>query len=376
MNSGRIKILHAVISLNPGGMENGIANIARALPPEAFEIHVCCLESSGAFAARLPQPENVHVLHKPPGFSPRAVWDLHRVIRRVQPHIIHTHNLGPLIYAGLLKNLGCRTPLLHGEHHLLTAEECSPRRLRQRAWFYRSCAQIHTVAAGVRRQLLELGFPAAKITTLVNGVDSTRFQPGDKSAARQHLGLAAANDFVLGMVGRFVPVKCHTLLIEAFTRLARTHANLQLLLIGAGGSEEQLLRAQAAASAAAARIHFTGFQTDPLPYYHALDALVVPSAQEGMSNVVLEAMACGVPVLANPVGGNLELICHGQDGWLGGLETVEKLQAELERLIPRRDRLAQWGQAARTKIVRHFSLDCMMENYRRLYQTLAGGAPP
>ena len=375
MTRGPLKILHVVISLGPGGMENGIVNVARALPPGEFEVHVCCLETSGAFAARLPQPENVHVLRKPPGFSLRAVRDLHRVIRRVRPHVIHTHNLGPLIYAGLLKNLGCRTPLLHGEHHLLTADECSPRRRRQRNWFYRSCAQVHTVAKSVTAQLLELGFPARKIITLVNGVDSDRFQPADNTAVRRQLGLTAETNFVLGMVGRFIPLKRHTLVIAAFNRLAPANSGLHLLLLGSGGSEENNLRAQAAAGPAAERIHFTGFQNDPLPYYQAMDLLLVASSQEGMSNAVMEAMACGVPVLATPVGGNPELIRHAEDGWLATMDTADQLQTELEHFLREPELLARLGRAARENIIHQFSLDCMMEKYRRLYQTLAGVNP-
>ncbi len=377
MTRGPLKILHVVISLGPGGMENGIVNVARALPPGEFEVHVCCLETSGAFAARLPQPENVNVLRKPPGFSLRAVRDLHRVIRRVQPHVIHTHNLGPLIYAGLLKNLGCRTPLLHGEHHLLAADECTPRRLRQRRWFYHSCRQVHTVAENLRRQLIELGLPESKICTVMNGVDCDRFQPGDRAAARRKIGGVPENALVLGMVGRFAPFKRHTILIEAFSQFAAEHPEAHLLLVGGGGSKETEARAQARASAASARIHFAGFQSDVLPYYQAMDAMVLPSVSgEGNCNAILEAMSCGVPVIAHPVCGNTEVIYHGQDGWLAELDTPEKIKSQVAHLFAQPETLAMLGQASRRKVIEQFRLECMMENYRRLYQTLAGGTAP
>ena len=372
MKTSRLKILHVVISLNPGGMENGVANVARGLSPEEFEIHVCCLERSGSFAQRLPQLENVHVLHKPPGFSPGTIWRLNRLIARLRPDIIHTHNLGPLIYGGLATGFGFLRPLLHGEHHLLQADELTHRRLRQRTVFYRACKKIHTVSGGVREQLLGLGFPAEKIVTLLNGVDYERFQTGDSRAARRQIGVPEAGIF-LGIVGRFIPTKQHRILLEAFTCLARTRSDIHLMLIGGGGSEEKSILRMANASEFAARIHCTGFQNELPPYYQALDLLVVPSFHEGLSNAVLEAMACGVPVLAHPACGTTEVISSGQDGIIADLQTADKLERQLEQLLARPENLPKLGAAARENILRRFSIEIMTERYRQLYQTLAGG---
>lgn len=371
MKNGPLKILHVLHSLNPGGMENGVVNLARRLPPAEFETHVCCLENSGPFAQRLSRSENVHVLHKPPGFSLRAVWKLNRLIRRLRPAIVHTHSLGALIYAGLATTFNRRQLILHGEHILLPPDECQPRRLRQRARFYRQCCQIHAVSDGVRNQLRQLGFPDHKILTLLNGVDTDRFQPGDRTAAREKIGGLPASALVLGIVGRFAPQKGHARLLEVFAELAATRPQLHLLVIGGGGSEEARVRTQALASPAAKQIHFTGFQNDLPPYYQSLDLLVAPSTLEGLSNAVLEAMACGVPVLAHPACGNPEIITAGHDGFLAELDTPAKLHEHLARVLARADALPALGLAARDKIVRQFSLDRMTEQYLQLYRALA-----
>jgi glycosyltransferase involved in cell wall biosynthesis len=367
----RIKILHVLFTLDPGGMENGVVNVARALPADRFEIHVACLERSGAFAQRLQQPENVHVIGKAPGFSLRTVLALARVIRRVQPHVIHSHNLGPLIYGALASGFGKWKPLLQGEHSLLPPHERTARRLRQRHWLYRCCRAVHTVSTGVRDDLLQLGFPETKIVTLRNGVDCARFAPGEKSAARKKINLPE-NTLVLGLVSRFVKGKGHLETIAAFEQLAASRPEVHLLFIGGGGSEEDIVRAAAARSTAAARIHFSGFQNDVTPYYQSLDLLVVASTHEGLSNVVLEAMACGVPALAHPACGNPEVITHGVDGWLGELETPEKLHAQLAEVLSRPERLAALCTAAREKMARDFSIDSMVDKYRRLYEELSG----
>jgi len=145
-----VKILHVVNSLEAGGMENGIVNVARTLEPRGFEIHVACLSGRGAFASRLPAPERVVVLGKGRGFSPGAVWRLTRHLSVLRPDIVHSHNLGALIYSALATLGGRRGILIQGEHSQLTAEERRPYRLHQRRWLYRGCRAIHTVSTSMR----------------------------------------------------------------------------------------------------------------------------------------------------------------------------------------------------------------------------------
>lgn len=372
-SNGRIKVLHVLFTLDPGGMENGVVNVARGLPSDRFEIHVCCLERTGAFARRLPQPGNVYELHRPPGFSLRAVAGLNRLIARVRPHVIHSHNLGPMIYSVLATWFGRTCPVLQGEHTLLTAWECEPRRLKQRQRCYRCCAGIHTVSHNVRRNLINLGFPADRIVTLLNGVDSDRFQPGDRAAARRQIGRLPETGMVLGMVGRFAPGKGHDNLIAAFDRFAAVRPDAHLLLIGGGGSEEPRVRKLAAATGVADRIHFTGHQEDVRAYYQALDLLVFASLHEGLSNAVLEAMACGVPTLAHPAEGNLEVIADGKNGLLRDLRSADNIHLALTEALARPDHLTELGRNARSDAVSRFSLQRMIDNYRQIYEQLSAG---
>jgi glycosyltransferase involved in cell wall biosynthesis len=368
--AGPLKILHVVYLLEPGGMENGLVNVARRLSPAEWDVHVCCLERSGAFATRLPKPAQVYPLERPPGPSLRTVVRLARLIRWLRPEVVHTHNLGPLFYGGLATALGRWVPLLHGEHGQLTEMELSPRRLRQRRWFYRACRKVHTVSRGLRDHLVQLGLPEEKIEVLVNGVDAGHFSPGSRKEARAQLGLPA-DALVLGVVGRFIPSKRHAALIEAFTAARRQFLQAHLLVVGAGGTESEAVAAQVRASAAAERIHLAGFQADPRPFYRAMDVLVAPSIHEGLSNVVLEAMACGVPVLAHTACGNAEVIAAGEDGLLADLGTRELLVNELQKLLASPDRLPALGEQARKKAETQFSLDAMVRGYERIYREVA-----
>ncbi len=201
MAKARTKILHVVFSLEPGGMENGLVNVASRLNREEFEVHVCCLERGGDFIQRLPEPANVSVLHKSSGFSFRTVGKLANVISQVRPNLIHTHNLGPLIYTALATGMGLSRPILQGEHGL-PAPQRAPKFLRQRKIFYRACRRVQTVSQGLRDDLIQLGMPGSKMVVIINGVDTERFVPGDAQRARAEIGLPKEGP-VLGIVGRF-----------------------------------------------------------------------------------------------------------------------------------------------------------------------------
>ena len=102
----KIKVVHIVFSLEPGGMENGLVNVANALNPDEFEIDVCCLTKAGEFRERLPERSKVVVLNKGHGFSWMTVFQLAKALWKLQPDVIHTHNLGPLIYGSLATMAG------------------------------------------------------------------------------------------------------------------------------------------------------------------------------------------------------------------------------------------------------------------------------
>jgi len=361
-----IRVLHVVNSLDPGGMENGVVNIIRALS-EDFEFEVGCLHRKGAFAQRLPKPEIVKVLGKQDGFSFRAIQELALEITRFSPDLIHSHNLGPLIYAALASVGGVRVPILHGEHSQLTPEECSPRRMLQRKVLYRFCRQIHTVSHSQRSELRDKGF--SRVGVIVNGVDSKRFSPGKAEERKIQLGIPP-QAVVVGMVGRFGPFKGHTPLLEAFKSLSVEFSDLHLLIVGGGGPKEEEIR-QKAKEMENERIHFTGFQSDPVSFYQAMDFLIVPSFNEGLSNAVLEAMACGVPVLANAASGQAEVISSGKDGMVIDLGSPEKISAAIRKVLNSKDDLSSWGEAAREKAVREFSLESMVQGYAKLYRTMA-----
>lgn len=366
-----IRVLHVVNSLEAGGMENGVVNIVRGLPGAEFQMQIACLERRGVLAARLSAETSVSVLGKKRGFSPRAAARLAWIISRRRPHILHTHNLGSLIYGSLASFGGRISRILHGEHSALTEDERSERRLNQRRKLYRFCAAVHTVADATRDELRELSLPALELISIPNGVDTTRFQPtADKSSARAQFGLPS-DATVIGLVGRFGPYKGHEPLIEAFEKVAPQFGKLQLLFVGGGGPLEQPIRDRAKSSAFGSRIHFTGFLAEPWSAYHALDWLVLPSTNEGMSNAALEAMASGVPILANDYCGHEQVVVANECGLLRNLRTPPALASALCEILTIPDGGVDFARNARTRVESEFSLARMLERYAQLYRALA-----
>lgn len=371
-----LRVVHVLDSLAPGGLENGVVNVARRLHGSGFQMRAACLRFKGEFVERMPDPGLVEVMGKQGGFTPSAVWNLRRHLIKTRADVAHTHNLGTLVYASLATHGGLLCPIVHGEHGQVQKQELTTKRLWQRRLLFRCCSQVHVVSGSVRENLADLGLASRdSIQVITNGVDCDRFCPPEsKQAARSVLGMAAG-DCVIGIVGRLVALKRHRMLFEAFDVLARTLPNAQLLVVGDGGDDRDDIIAAMRAHPFASRIHWAGHQSDLRPYYQAMDLLAAPSEIEGLSNAVLEAMASGVPVLAHSACGNSEVIRDGSNGFLRELDSVSILAEELAGALARPHILEACGREARLSAQQGFSMESMVAGYASLYRKAAGWKP-
>jgi|JI6StandDraft_1071083.scaffolds.fasta_scaffold00181_40 glycosyltransferase involved in cell wall biosynthesis len=358
-----LKILEVVDSLDAGGMEAQLVALLNRLDPQRFHFHVVCLRHEGVHAARLRDGIQVTALHKADGFRWKVVRQLQGILQDGYD-LVHTHNWAPLVYAALGSRGGLSASLFHGEHAQLTSAEKSWKRLWLRRLLYRSCTGVHTVSAGQRKELQECGLRHQRLVALINGVDTRRFHPAEKSAM----------DRTIGIVARFGSFKRHAALLEAFEKVAANHTEARLLIVGDGGPEKDAVSRLVESSAIRAQITMAGYQSDPVPWYRKMDALVVPSSNEGLSNATMEAMACGVPVLSNDICGAHELLGADEGGWVRNLSTVDKLATELEMLFSvSRDTLIDQGRKGRERVERLFSWDGMAQAYEQAFKDCARG---
>lgn len=185
-----------------------------------------------------------------------------------------------------------------------------PLRRWQIRWALDGARRVVAVSQALATRLAEIGVNAQRTTVLYNGVDLARFSPGHGAQARRAQGYAG-DDQLLLFVGNLKPDKGCVEMLEAFAGLAAIKPRLHLAFVG-DGAMRQVLQARAAELKLNARVRFVGrLGHAELPaWYRAASLLCLPSHAEGTPNVVLEAMACGTPVVATQVGGIAEVLPH------------------------------------------------------------------
>jgi glycosyltransferase involved in cell wall biosynthesis len=200
-----------------------------------------------------------------------------------------------------------------------------PRKMIQ--WAARRAASTITVCQALKDTLLKMGMAETEIRVLRNGVDLNLFRPVPRETARSRLGLMTTT---LLSVGHLTEGKGHDIVIKALLHLPDVE-----LLIAGEGEEEHKLKALASSTGVAPRVRFLGTigQEQLKEYYSAADVFVLASSREGLANVLLEAMACGTPVVATNVGGTPEVISSPEAGVLMEHRTSEALVEAVHTLL-------------------------------------------
>lgn len=244
-------------------------------------------------------------------------WTARRLVADRQLNILDAHFAYPDGYAGALLARWLRLPMtltLRGQE---ARQSASPLRAHLQAALA-GADQVITVSDALRALALQLGESSDRLRVIGNGIDTEKFAPIDRQEARRRLGLPS-NARVLITVGTLIERKGFHRVIEVMPRLLSGHPELHYLVVGGAGPEgdfSQRLKALVQEQGVGNRVHFLGaLAPDRLNVpLSAADVFVLASAYEGWANVLLEAMACGLPVVATDVGGNAQVVRHE---WLG-----------------------------------------------------------
>lgn len=376
-------LMHVLYRFDTGGLENGLVNLINHLPASEYRHMVVALTEITPFAQRVRAADVEFVsLHKTPGHALRLYPRLYRLMRQHRPTIVHTRNIAALEVA--VPAWAAGVPVrIHSEHGRDVGDlDGSNRKLQLMRRLYRPFVS-HYVA--LSRDLAEylverVKVPAPRVTQLYNGVDTVKFKPAEPDAAHPRgWPFADASPWVVGTVGRMQPVKNQVALVEAFIDvLARRPAlrdRLRLVLVGDGPLREQCA-ARLAAAGAQDLAWLPGDRDDVASIMRALDCFVLPSLAEGISNTVLEAMASGLPVIATDVGGNADLVAHGQTGVIVPADNVRALADAMERMATAPEDAAAMGRRGRDLVQARFSLQSMIGRYHELYARHLHGVRP
>jgi sugar transferase (PEP-CTERM/EpsH1 system associated) len=356
-----LHVCHIVLSLEPGGLENGVVNVVNGLDAAEFRSSVCCLRRRGEFAARIRAGTPIATLDVQSGNDPGAVLRLARLLRASRVDIVHTRNVEPCFYGVPAAQLAGVAAVIHSEHGR-TFPERRRRALAQRL-LLRGVDRAFTVSADLRTRLArELHLDEGRFEVIRNGVDVRAFASLE---SREHRD-PAERPLRIGSVGRLARVKNYPLLMRAFARLP-PEPRCRLVLVGEG-PERAALERLALELGIANRCELTGHRDDVAEVLRSLDVFVLPSASEGMSNTLLEAMAAGLAVLASDVGGNREVIAPGRSGLLFGSQDLEGAVAQLRALLESRALRLSLGREAAARARAEFSIEAMLQRYEQLYR--------
>lgn len=374
-------IAHIVYSLHVGGLENGLVNLVNRLPAQDFRHAILCLTDYGDFRHRIERADvEVIALHQPPGQGLGTKWQLWRLLRRLSPDIVHTRNIAALECQPVAAAAGVRGRI-HSEHgrdiHEIGGRHRRYTTIRRlmRPFVHHQLALSRDLERYLRD---DVGVDPDRLTQVYNGVDTDRFRPDPAARTRGPLaGFAGPEDIVFGTVGRMEKVKDPLNAALAFVQLCERHPSLRprlkLVMVG-NGSERPAVEATLRDAGLERQVWLPGSRDDVPELLAGLDVFVLPSLFEGISNTILEAMACGLPVVATRTGGNPELVVDGETGQLVPPAAPDVLADALAVYLRAPDLARRHGAAARAWVLDRFSLDAMVASYAAAYRRLLGQA--
>jgi sugar transferase (PEP-CTERM/EpsH1 system associated) len=372
---GPLRVLHIVNRLDTGGTELVVLKLIGGLSDGVFEHRLASLRGMDPRLEGVPLPGGeLLTTGKIRSGLQFPLFRLVKLIRTYRPHIVHSRNWGTIeaIPAARL----ARVPVaVHSEHgYELDMLSGLPKRRRV---FLHAVYQMADVVLAVTRELRDYHARQAwvapeRIRVIYNGVDAVRFCPHPelRKLLRRRFGLPEER-FLVGTVGRMVPIKDHPTLLRALEMLLNRGIDAHAVFVGSGPEFQRNQQLVNVSTKLRGRVSFVGYSEEVSQLLNTLDAFALPSISEGMSNTLLEAMAVGLPVIATRVGGNIEVVEHGRFGWLFEPGDAEALASSLALFASHEKLRWRYGAAARQRIVEHFSLECMLESYRRLYLELA-----
>lgn len=234
--------------------------------------------------------------------------------------------------------------------------------------WYRLATRIIAIAEGVKRHLVVQGVDPAKIDVVYNGVDPARYYlPYPRDEARRRLGLPSESR-VVGVVAHLTAKKGHVVFLRAFAELAEKYPDALALFLG-DGPERETLRAAVARLRLARRVVFAGFQADVLPYYAAMDFVVLPStSMEGMGRAFMEGGLLGLPGVGTRLGGVPEVIRDGEGGFVVPPGDAAMLRDRMELLLADAGLRDRMGRAAREYLLDRFTVSAMVAGTLASYE--------
>jgi glycosyltransferase involved in cell wall biosynthesis len=349
-------------SFETGGSERQFVSLAKSLDPQQFSLSLGCIQTKGPLRDLFDEVPRFKLGGSVYGWkSWHSRWQLARHLRKNHIQIAHAFDF----YTNLTlvpSAVAARVPVIIGSQRqlgdLLTPTQ---RRLQQIA--FRACDAVICNSRAAADRLISGGLPRERLRIIGNALACEAFA-SPEPAIRRRPGILR-----VGMIARMnSEAKNHRVFLQAAAKLATQFPEVEFVLAGDGPLRPQL-EAEARALGIGDRTHFLGDRRDIAAVMASLNVSVVPSDSESLSNVILESMAAGVPVVATNVGGNPELV-NDDRGILVPVRNVDALAGATEQLLKDADYRSRLGGNAKQFTVQHFSADSITREYENVYEEL------
>jgi glycosyltransferase involved in cell wall biosynthesis len=369
-----IRVLKVLPTLHSGGTEHQVTSLTRALADDGFDLEVGCMHRVGPLVNALTE-RDIPLREYPISsfLNPRAIGQQMRLARHIvgrRVHIVHAYGFYGNVFA-IPPAAATGVPVIIASVRDRGVYLTS-RQTRAQRYVCRLADRILVNADAVRTWLLEQGYPLKKIVVIRNGVDVNRFDaPAVPNQIRQQLGLAACERMVT-VVSRISRLKGLEHFIDAASLLAPWFPTVRFVIAGdAGeGDNDYVAALKQRAEHLGQRVLFIGHRFDVPAVLKSAAVSVMPSLNEALSNVLLESMAAGAPIVATRVGGTPEAIVHGVTGLLVPANEPKALSGAIARLLNEPDLATALGGAARRTAESSFSFSRMVAATERLDQDL------
>lgn len=363
----KANILELTTTLGVGGTENVVSLLSRGLSREKYNVMVACLDKGGLLADELKQDGiEVHPLNAKGKLDLTIVPKLVRLLKTREIDILHTY----LFHANFIGRICGK---LAGVPVRISSERIMGMEPKYRLVLNRLtaglCDAFTANSEAVKRFMVEsTGLKPEKIVVIHNGIDTREYNISiSKEDERKELGLGESP--VVGMVSRLDRQKGHQYFIESAKIVLMEKQDTQFLIVGDGPLRKEL-ESQVKELGISESVSFLGTRRDIPEILRAMDIFVLSSLWEGLPNVVMEAMASSLPVIATDVCGTPELVADGETGILVEAEDAKGMADAVLELLKNKTIAENMGKMGRKRVEAEFSLKLMIKKNENLYDNL------